>query len=204
MRRGADIIVNIDGDGQFNSPDIAKLVIPLLEDRADFRDPARASPTPRCGRSCPAVKFSRQSRRHQHHQLGFVVEPSSTDVSCGFPRVSIVRAAYRLTLFGRFTYTQETFIDLFSKGLRMVEVPAEGFAGVREHGQKAASRRNLWKYATNSLPIILRAMRDNPADEILRRDQRDPGPAWFHHRRIRHGVVRACPIGCAITTRKAT
>src|SRR5213592_846644 len=28
MRRGADIIVNIDGDGQFNPADIAKLVTP--------------------------------------------------------------------------------------------------------------------------------------------------------------------------------
>src|SRR5215218_7453379 len=34
MRRGADIIVNIDGDMQFNPSDIRKLVMPLLEDRA--------------------------------------------------------------------------------------------------------------------------------------------------------------------------
>src|SRR5262245_33125220 len=36
MRRGADIIVNIDADLQFNPADIKTLVVPLLEDRADF------------------------------------------------------------------------------------------------------------------------------------------------------------------------
>src|SRR3978361_758668 len=36
MRRGADIIVNIDGDGQFNPQDIRKLVQPLIDDQADF------------------------------------------------------------------------------------------------------------------------------------------------------------------------
>ena len=40
----------------------------------------------------------------------------------------------------------------------MVEVPLK-VRGVREHG-KSRVASNLWKYATNSLPIILRAMRD--------------------------------------------
>jgi glycosyltransferase involved in cell wall biosynthesis len=46
MRRGADIVVNIDGDGQFQSGDIAKLIRPILDDQADFvtcsrfKDPA--------------------------------------------------------------------------------------------------------------------------------------------------------------------
>jgi len=80
-----------------------------------------------------------------------------TDVSCGF-RAFNREAAYRLTLFGRFTYTQECFIDLFSKGLRMAEVPLL-VRGVREHG-KSRIASSIFKYATNSFPIILRAMRD--------------------------------------------
>jgi hypothetical protein len=80
-----------------------------------------------------------------------------TDVSCGF-RAFNREAAYRLTLFGRFTYTQECFIDLFSKGLRIAEVPLH-VRGVREHG-KSRVASSVWKYATSSLPIILRAMRD--------------------------------------------
>jgi hypothetical protein len=80
-----------------------------------------------------------------------------TDVSCGF-RAFSREAAYRMTLFGRFTYTQECFIDLFSKGLRIAEVPLK-VRGVREHG-KSRMASSIWKYATSSLPIILRAMRD--------------------------------------------
>src|SRR5262245_60688193 len=46
MRRGADIIVNIDGDGQFDPADIAKLVNPILEGDADFVTCSRfADPT---------------------------------------------------------------------------------------------------------------------------------------------------------------
>src|SRR5439155_6939819 len=62
------------------------------------------------------------------------------------------------TALRRFTYTQETFIDLFAKGLRMAEVPLK-VRGVREHG-KSRVASSIFKYATNSLPIILRAMRD--------------------------------------------
>src|SRR5687768_4727618 len=36
MRRGADIIVNIDGDGQFDPGDIARLIEPILQGEADF------------------------------------------------------------------------------------------------------------------------------------------------------------------------
>src|SRR5689334_7385290 len=155
MRRGADIIVNIDGDGQFNSADIAKLVMPLLEDRADFATCSRFA-DPALRPVMPAVKF--HGNRVVTRIINWVCGGTKfTDVSCGF-RAFNREAAYRLTLFGRFTYTQETFIDLFSKGLRMVEVPLK-VRGVREHG-KSRVASNLWKYATNSLPIILRAMRD--------------------------------------------
>src|SRR3954467_12561409 len=155
MRRGADIIVNIDGDGQFNSADIAKLVRPLLEDHADFATCSRFS-DPALRPTMPTVKY--HGNRVVTSIINWVCGGTKfTDVSCGF-RAFNREAAYRLTLFGRFTYTQETFIDLFSKGLRMVEVPLK-VRGVREHG-KSRVASNLWKYATNSLPIILRAMRD--------------------------------------------
>src|SRR5881396_1467806 len=155
MRRGADIIVNIDGDMQFNPADIKTLVVPLLEDRADFVTCTRFA-DPKLRPQMPVVKY--HGNRIVTRIINWVCGGTRfTDVSCGF-RAFNREAAYRLTLFGRFTYTQETFIDLFSKGLRMTEVPLK-VRGVREHG-KSRVASNLWKYATNSLPIILRAMRD--------------------------------------------
>jgi glycosyltransferase involved in cell wall biosynthesis len=155
MRRGADIIVNIDGDGQFNPADIRKLVQPLLDDRADFVTCSRFA-DPALRPTMPIAKY------WGNHLVTGIINwicggTDFTDVSCGF-RGFTREAAYRLTLFGRYTYTQETFIDLFSKGVRMVEVPLK-VRGVREHG-KSRIASNLWKYATNSFPIIVRAMRD--------------------------------------------
>ncbi|MBV8782190.1 MAG: glycosyltransferase family 2 protein, partial [Phycisphaerae bacterium] len=155
MRRGADIIVNIDGDMQFNPADIAILVQPLLRDEADFVTCSRFA-DPALRPTMPGVKF--YGNAVVTYLINWVCGGTNfSDVSCGF-RAFNREAAYRLTLFGRFTYTQECFIDLFSKGLRIMEVPLK-VRGVREHG-KSRIANSIWKYATNSLPIILRAMRD--------------------------------------------
>jgi glycosyltransferase involved in cell wall biosynthesis len=154
-RRGADIIVNIDGDGQFNPADIRKLVEPLLKDEADFVTCSRFA-DPALHPEMKAVKF--WGNGVVTGIINWVCGGTHfTDVSCGF-RAFNREAAYRLTLFGRYTYTQECFIDLFSKGVRMAEVPLK-VRGQREHGESRVAR-SVFKYARNSLPIILRAMRD--------------------------------------------
>src|SRR5256885_1007269 len=155
MRRGADIIVNIDGDGQFDPADIPKLVRPIVDGEADFVTCSRFA-DPNLWPEMPRIKF--WGNKVVTGIINWVCGGMNfTDVSCGF-RAFNREAAYRLTLFGRFTYTQETFIDLFSKGLRMAEVPLK-VRGVREHGHSRVAS-SIFKYATNSLPIILRAMRD--------------------------------------------
>jgi glycosyltransferase involved in cell wall biosynthesis len=155
MRRGADIICNIDGDGQFNPDDIRHLVIPLIEDNADFVTCSRFK-NPELWPTMPKVKF--WGNRVVTRMINWVCGGTTfTDVSCGF-RAFNREAAYRLTLFGRYTYTQECFIDLFSKGMRMIEVPL-AVRGVREHG-KSRVAGSVVKYACNSFPIIARAMRD--------------------------------------------
>jgi glycosyltransferase involved in cell wall biosynthesis len=155
MRRGADIIVNIDGDGQFDPADIRHVVDPLLRDEADFVTCSRFA-DPHLTPNMPAVKL--WGNGAVTGIINWVCGGTNfTDVSCGF-RAFNREAAYRLTLFGRFTYTQECFIDLFSKGLRIAEVPLK-VRGVREHGTSRVAG-SIWKYARSSLPIILRAMRD--------------------------------------------
>lgn len=155
MRRGADIIVNIDGDGQFNPDDIRHLIKPILEDQADFVTCSRFK-DPSLHPTMPGVKF--WGNKVVTRIINWVCGGTEfSDVSCGF-RAFNREAAYRMTLFGRYTYTQECFIDLFSKGVRIAEVPLK-VRGVREHG-KSRVASSILKYATNSLPIILRAMRD--------------------------------------------
>lgn len=155
LRRGADLIVNIDGDGQFDPGDIRRLVKPILNDDADFVTCSRFA-DPALRPTMPAVKF--WGNRVVTRIINWVCGGTRfTDVSCGF-RAFNREAACRLTLFGRFTYTQETFIDLFAKRMRIAEVPL-AVRGVREHGTSRVAS-SVFRYAFNSLPIILRAMRD--------------------------------------------
>ena len=155
MRSGADLVVNIDGDGQFDPADIVQIAEPLLDGRADFVTCSRFR-NPDYHPTMPAVKF--WGNWAVVRIVNSVCGGSRfTDVSCGF-RGFNREALYRMTLFGRYTYTQETFIDLFSKGLRIEEVPLR-VRGVREHG-KSRVAGSVWKYAANTGPIILRAMRD--------------------------------------------
>jgi glycosyltransferase involved in cell wall biosynthesis len=155
MRRGADIIVNIDGDGQFNSADVAKLIQPILLDQADFVTCSRFK-DPALKPVMPTVKF--YGNKAVTAIINWICGGTKfSDVSCGF-RAFNREAAYHMTLFGRYTYTQECFIDLFSKGVRIVEVPLK-VRGIREHG-KSRVAGSIIKYATNSAPIIIRAMRD--------------------------------------------
>ncbi len=76
---------------------------------------------------------------------------SFTDVSCGF-RAYSREAALRLSLFGKFTYTQEMFVDFAFKNITMAEVPLL-VRGEREHG-KSKVANNLWQYGFKAASII--------------------------------------------------
>ena len=72
------------------------------------------------------------------------------DVSCGF-RAYSKNALLRLNLFGEFTYTQETFLDLAFKKISIIEVPIK-VKGIREHG-KSRVASNLFRYAFQTSKI---------------------------------------------------
>ncbi|RAI33229.1 hypothetical protein CH340_12970 [Rhodoplanes serenus] len=151
--RRYDMMVNIDGDGQFDPEDIPKLLAPIIDGRADmatasrFKDPNLIPvmpPVKRFGNVMMSALISR------------LVGQRFFDVSCGF-RCYSREALLRLNLHGAFTYTQESFIDLCSKKIRIVEVPVRV-----KYFQDRVSRvaRNLWRYAGSSGSIIFRAYRD--------------------------------------------
>lgn len=154
LDHGADIIVNMDGDGQFNPKDIPTLIAPILAKEADFATASRFMkkefvPT------MPGIK--KWGNRRIAGLVSFLVGKKFYDVSCGF-RAYSQEAALQMNLFGKFTYTQETFLDLAFKDIKMVEVPLQ-IRGVREFG-KSRVASNLWRYAVNSSKIIFRTFRD--------------------------------------------
>jgi glycosyltransferase involved in cell wall biosynthesis len=151
----ADVMVNIDADGQFNSSDIQSLVNPIVSGDADFVSASRfmdANLKP----TMPWIKYL--GNKAMSWLISKLTGFRFHDVSCGF-RAYSKETMLSLNLFGKFTYTQETFIDLAFKGLRIKEVPVL-VRGVREHGKsKVAS--NLLKYGLSSMRIILHSFIDH-------------------------------------------
>ena len=118
LRRGADILVTVDADGQFDPDQIVDLIDPILTGRADFVTGTRFSTRTR-PEGMPIIKY--WGNRLVTAFLRYVTGQDLTDVSCGF-RAYSRDALFHLNLFGKFTYTQETILDLSFKGLRLTEV----------------------------------------------------------------------------------
>jgi len=154
LERGADIIVNIDADGQFNPGDIPKLIKPILRHEAWFVTCTRFA-DPRYSPDMPIIK--RWGNRGMVILVNMITQQKFTDVSCGF-RAYNRETALRMILFGHFTYTQESFIDLAFKNIPITEVPLL-VRGEREFG-KSRVASNLWRFGTKAFSIIFRAARD--------------------------------------------
>jgi len=151
---GADLIVSIDADGQFDPADIPALIEPVCSGRADFTSASRfADPS-----LIPQMPFmKRWGNRVVSRLVSRLAGQTFHDVSCGM-RCYSRRAALSLNPIGRFTYTQEVFLNLAFKQLRIAEVPL-AVRGEREFGRSRVAG-NLWRYALNTSGIIFRCYRD--------------------------------------------
>jgi glycosyltransferase involved in cell wall biosynthesis len=146
LERGADIIVNTDADNQYCGADIAKLVQPILEDRADLVIGARPIDQ--------IQHFSVIKKVLQRLGSWVVRRVSNTDVAdapSGFRAMSR-DVALVLNVFSDYTYTLETIIQAGQKNLRVSSVP------VRVNGDLRPSRlvRSISSYVRRSVLTMLR------------------------------------------------
>jgi len=148
-----NLMVNIDGDAQFNPEDISKLIKPIVENNADFVTASRFINKDYFPKM-PLSKF--WGNKLMSILISKLIGKKFYDVSCGF-RAYSQRALLSLNLQGRFTYTQEAFIDLSFKRLKIVEIPVK-VKYFPSRTSKIAS--NLFIYAINTLKIILGTYRD--------------------------------------------
>lgn len=155
LRAGADVIVNIDADGQFDPADIPTLIQPILDGRAGLVTATRFA-TPELMPEMTAGKL--WGNRCVTRIVNRITGKRFTDACCGF-RAYSRDAALQLTLFARFTYTQEVLIDAAFKGIEIVEVPLK-VRGEREHGASRIAG-SLWRYGVQSGCILLLAGRDH-------------------------------------------
>ena len=125
-----------------------------MEGRADFTTATRFA-HPELIPDMPKLKLFGNSLMAR--LTGWACGRPFTDVACGF-RAYSRQTALKINIFGTFTYTQETLVDLHRKGLTMVEVPIE-VRGVRQHGNSRIAH-SVVRYGIRTLAILTRAIRD--------------------------------------------
>lgn len=117
LQRGADVIVNTDGDNQYCGADIARLVVPLLRGEATIVLGDR--------RTSDVAHFSRSKKLLQRVGSMVVRRLSGTDLNdavSGF-RAFSREAALQLNVITTFSYTVETLIQAGAKKLPVASVP---------------------------------------------------------------------------------
>jgi len=148
-----DLMISIDGDAQFDPKDIPKLIKPIIENNADLVTASRfinKNYYPRM----PLSKF--WGNKLMSIFISKLVGKKFYDVSCGF-RAYSQKTLLSLNLHGRFTFSQETFIDLSFKRLKIVEIPIK----VKYFPSRISKiSSNLFTYGINALKIILETYRD--------------------------------------------
>lgn len=153
LENNHDIMVNIDGDRQFNPMDIPKLVEPIVFGKADMVTASRfidSAYTPKM----PKIKLF--GNRIMSCLISKLVRKKFYDVSCGFRSYSR-ESLLQLNLHGSFTYTQETFLDFATKNIEIIEIPVHVLYFSERKSRVAGS---IKKYAINTSKIILRGYRD--------------------------------------------
>ncbi|MCZ6774372.1 MAG: glycosyltransferase family 2 protein [Proteobacteria bacterium] len=151
LHKGVDILVNIDGDGQFDPADISTLVGCIVRGDAQMATASRFV-NPELLPVMPSIK--KWGNRRVAEIIWLLTGRRYHDVSCGFRAFSL-EALLRMNLFGTFTHTQETFMDFAFKGLTILEIPVK-VRGTREFGDSRMTS-NMFRYAIRSFQIMLRA-----------------------------------------------
>ena len=150
LGRGADIIVNLDADGQYNATQIPNLIKPILDKKADivlgWRDIDNLDFMPR------GKKLGNKLATWLTRILsGLPIKDAQT----GF-RAFSREAGLRMNLSGKYTYVQETLIQAAHKGLQIEQVQVE----FRRRDGKSRLIPSLGTYATRAGAIIFSTYSD--------------------------------------------
>ncbi|MCA9680633.1 MAG: glycosyltransferase family 2 protein [Myxococcales bacterium] len=147
LRLGADFVVNTDADNQYRGEDIARLLAPVLEGRADISVGDRQTDT--------IAHFSWIKRVLQRWGSALVRRASGTpvtDSTSGF-RAMNRKAVSTLFVHNRFTYTLETLIQAGKAGLVVENVKITTNAKTRE----SRLFSSIPEYLRRNGPVIFRA-----------------------------------------------
>lgn len=153
VSHGYDLMVNMDGDGQFSASEIPLLLAPILNGETEVVSASRFLPDS-VVEGMPSIKH--WGNKIMAQIISHLCKHRYYDVSCGF-RAYSAEALCHINLHGHFTYTQESFIAFAFYGIDVQEVP------VTVHyftDRKSRIAGNLWKYGTRTLFLIFDVYRD--------------------------------------------
>ena len=146
LKRGADIIVNTDGDNQYSGSDIPKLIKPIFKDEADVVIGVRDIDA--------VTHFSFIKKRLQKLGSWVVRKASGTnisDVTSGF-RAFNREAALKINVISDFSYTLESLIQAGNRKIALKHVPI----GTNAQLRPPRLFRNTLHYLRLSIPTIIR------------------------------------------------
>lgn len=157
LEMGAEVIVNIDADGQYDPEEIPKLYTPIIEGKADVVLGSRFM-----GWIEWMPRSKRIGNKIASKVTSFLTGTSLTDSQTGF-RAFSREAALSFNVLSKYTYVQETIIQAALKGMTIMEVP------IKFKKRKGESRliTSTWSYALRGGPIILRTYRDYNALRVF-------------------------------------
>jgi glycosyltransferase involved in cell wall biosynthesis len=146
LERGADIIVNTDGDHQYRGEDLPRLVQPILQGAADMVVGDRQVDTIR--HFSPLKKWLQKTGSLVVRWASRTRIPDATSGFRAFSR----ETALRLEVFSTYTYTLETIIQAGRKGLTVVSVPV----GTNDIRRRSRLIKSVPLYVLRSAVTIMR------------------------------------------------
>jgi len=144
--KGADIIVNIDADNQYNADDIDKLIYPIIHNEADIVIGTR--PINRIKHFSLIKKFLQKIGSKVVRLLS---NTGTEDAPSGF-RAFSRKAAMMMNIFDNYTYTIETIMQSKSKGLTIASVPIR----TNDCYRKSKLVKNIFSYLKKSSFTVIR------------------------------------------------
>ncbi len=148
LKRGADIIVNIDADGQYDSTEIPKIIKPIAEGWADVV---------LTNRKVLALDHMPFGKKYGNVLATFVTRMVSgfpvKDAQSGF-RAFSREAALKINVRSAYTYVQETIIQAVDKRMKIVQTDC--WFGKRKGGSSRLIS-NILDYAKRAGSMLLRS-----------------------------------------------
>jgi glycosyltransferase involved in cell wall biosynthesis len=149
LARGADIIVNTDGDNQYCGADIPKLIQPVLDDKADIVVGSR-----------PIVDHPEFGIIKKFLQLmgswvlRLISKTTVRDAPSGF-RAFSREACLRIFLYTRFSYCMETLIQAGNNGLRVASVDIRVNPKTRDSRLFSSVPQYVWKTGSTMVSMFI-------------------------------------------------